>query len=106
MLHLLPHFLPIGLFLMLHLLGIVTAIAGLAPAFLAIGDNIAAHRHFGEVFNNEPTLPQHIGGTLFLPFLAAPRHGAKLVAGALPQLIPVAAFACGRIGVLEIVARK
>lgn len=40
----LPHFLPIGLFLMLHLLGIITAIAGLAPAFLAIGDNIAAHK--------------------------------------------------------------
>lgn len=90
---------------MLHLLGIVTAIAGLAPAFLAIGDNIAAHRHFGEVFNNAPTLPQHIGGTLILAFFAAPRHGTKLAAGAFPQF-PPAAFACGRNVLLLIVARK
>lgn len=92
-LNLRPHLFPTGLFLMLHLLGIVTAIAGLTPAFLAAGDSNAAHRHFGEVFSKAPILPQHAGGTFVLPFLAAPRHGIRLAAGAFPHPPFPAAFA-------------
>lgn len=85
---LLPHFFPASRFLMLHFFGIAMAIAGLIPACFAKGDNKTAQRHFGAVFIRAPTLVQQAGGTLALAFLAALRHGLKLVAAVLIGVLP------------------
>lgn len=76
--HLLPHFFPIGLFLMLHRLGMPIAIAGFIPAWIANGESKTAQRHFGAVLIKALTLVQHIGGTLALAFPPAAKHGLKL----------------------------
>lgn len=86
--YLLPHFFPAGRFLILHLFGIVIAMAGLIPACFAKGDNKTAHRHFGAVLIKAPTLVQQVGGTLALTFLAELKHGLKLVAADLIGVFP------------------
>lgn len=73
---------------MLHLFGIVIAIAGLIPACFAKGDNKTAQRHFGAVFIRAPTLVQQVGGTFALKFPAALKHGLKLVAADLIGVLP------------------
>lgn len=80
---------------MLHLFGIVMAIAGLIPAFFARGDRRTAQRHLGALFINALTLVQHAGVTLALTLEAAPRHGLRLVAAAFIGVRPhsPAAFA-------------
>lgn len=78
--YLLPHFLPTGLFFMLHRLGMVMAIAGLIPAFLAKGESTTAQRHLGAVLINAVTLVQQVGGTLALAFPAALKQELKLAA--------------------------
>ncbi|KAF9673829.1 hypothetical protein SADUNF_Sadunf10G0064600 [Salix dunnii] len=86
--HLLPHFFPACLFLMLQRFGMVRAIPGLIPACFARGDSIIAHRHFGAVLIKAATLEQQVGGTAALAFPAAPKHGLKLAAADLIGVFP------------------
>lgn len=78
--YLLPHFLPTGRLLMLHRLGMLMATAGFIPAFIANGESNTAHKHLGAVVIKALTLVQHIGGTLALALLPAPKQGLKLSA--------------------------
>jgi hypothetical protein len=86
--HLLPHFFPACLFLMLQRFGMVMAIPGLIPACFAKGDNRTAQRHFGAVLIKAATLEQQAGGTAALAFPAAPKHGLKLAAADLIGVFP------------------
>ena len=74
---------------MLHLFGMVTAIAGLIFARFARGDNRTAQRHLGAVLSKAPVLAQQAGGTLALTLRVAPKHGLRLAAadpmGVLPH---------------------
>ncbi|KAI5419117.1 hypothetical protein KIW84_043347 [Lathyrus oleraceus] len=65
---------------MLHLLGMVIAIARLILACLARGDKRTEQRHFGEVESKAPTLLQHAGETFALTLREASKHGLRLAA--------------------------
>lgn len=86
--NLLPHFFPASRFLMLHLLGIVMAMATLIPACFAKGESRTAQRHLGAVLIKAPTLAQQAGGTLALAFPAALRQGLRLAAADLIGVLP------------------
>ena len=64
------------------------AIPGLIPACFANGDNKIAQRHLGEVLSKAPTLEQQVGGTFAFAFPAAPKHGLKLAAADLIEVLP------------------
>ena len=78
--YLLPHFFPAGRFLILHLFGMVMAVAGLILACLARGDKRTAQRHLGAVLSKAPTLAQQANGTFAFTLLTAPKHGLRLAA--------------------------
>jgi len=65
---------------MLHLFGMVIAVAGLIFACLARGDKRTAQRHLGAVLSKAPTLAQQANGTFALTLLTAPKHGLRLAA--------------------------
>ena len=65
---------------MLQRLGMVIAIPGLIPAFLARGDRSTAHKHLGAVLSKALTFVQQFGVTLAPTFPAALMQGLKLVA--------------------------
>jgi len=65
---------------MLHLFGMVIAVARLILACLARGDNRTAQRHLGAVLSKAPTLVQQAKGTFAFTLLAALRQGLRLAA--------------------------
>jgi len=78
--YLLPHFFPAGRLLMLHLFGMVIAVATLILACLARGDSRTAQRHFGVVLSKAPTLLQQARGTFAFTLLTALKQGLRLAA--------------------------
>jgi len=65
---------------MLHLFGMVIAVARLILACLARGDNRTAQRHFGAVLSKAPTLAQQAKGTFAFTLLTALKQGLRLAA--------------------------